>query len=1019
VGSYLLEGSPQQPIHLRSPSSFQGSSFIIFGRKEKYSNVNIGSRESSGSYRELKKNDKGGGSGGSVGGCISDQITRSVTIVGDINGDSYPDLLIGDPSSSMGFVYLGLKQSILTTSLTSLPLSFVITSNDENNNNNSGDFFGWASAGLKDINNDGLDDFMISAINTNIVYILFGRRSFPSNNNIVSVNRMITTEEKRMGFQIEGSANDLTFGVSVSSAGDFNRDGLTDYLISAFGLSQNNVIYVIFGRSMGGSASSSLVSDMEIDKLSLSSYYKIVAPRFSFAGLSLAGLGDINGDGYDDIIIGSIPYQGGYSTQKSFVVYGKSESTLRNTNFSLSLSTMNEREEGFIITGGGFLVAGPGDVNEDGLSDILIVDYHSWQSRGNTYLMILPTNVASPPTYSPSSVPSGAPSSQPSVLPTIVIETPTNRPSTSSPMITTAATEAPLAPGAPPTTTKPSFAPVTVTGKPSRVPTLRPSTRSPTVRPTVSPSKTPSFRPSFKPSFTPTVFPTSGKPSFQPSFRSSHFPTSSPSSAPSDPFSNPFVVFPIASNGSFLVPQGKTEVLITGTGNIVLSKNVQNNNKNNKNDDHEAKIYKIVPQKNSITITDFDRNRDLVDLTLFFSKGIRSVTDLNYRTIPLTIILSKDQKIIFSSLDDFQLLSAENFRFADTEYKRGENDRHHRLRKDSSFWISLALLIVCILFVVGLLWLPSSDKKTKQEKQKRLSDETANEEDIPGNQLDISRTGVINNDLIGSDDEDGDEEDDDDSLSSLEEDSDLKFSDEDEDLDDLEGLFHSEQDDFDVKASTSNGKSDFIGVEKDLGDSRDFNNENGDDLSLNYDDDDGDIHSEEEINDINDMQDTEKDNGTTSLVASFSVQQQQSVDRPYFPYNYAFPNNNYSYSSSDPSFPFRTGTESMFNYFNYSDHESNNYNNNNDGNHPMTNSHPFQYHSSFLSTQAMANNYQQSSWNPEFVAFPSAACANIYDINTFAGYSHLSSYSCDTIESAYYDSKAAREEQQLTEEKRK
>jgi hypothetical protein len=294
---------------------------------------------------------------------------------------------------------------------------------------------------------------------------------------------------------------------------------------------------VIFGRALGGSSSSFVTSDMEIDKLSLSSYYKIVAPRFSFAGLSLSGLGDINGDGFDDIIIGSIPYQGGYSTQKSFVVYGRSESSLRNTNFSLSLSTMNEGDDGFIIAGGGFLVAGPGDVNEDGLSDILIVDYRSWQSRGNTYLMILPTNVSSPVTYFPSSVPSISPSSQPSALPTIVIETPTNRPSTFIPMITTV-TEAPLAPGAPPTTTRPSFAPVTV--KPSRVPTHRPSTRSPTVRPTVSPSKTPSFRPFFQPSFTPTVLPTSCKPSFQPSF----FPF----------FSFPHFLPVFCSFGSFLQP---------------------------------------------------------------------------------------------------------------------------------------------------------------------------------------------------------------------------------------------------------------------------------------------------------------------------------------------------------------------------------------------------------------------------------------------------------------------------------
>jgi hypothetical protein len=264
-------------------------------------------------------------------------------------------------------------------------------------------------------------------------------------------------------------------------------------------------------------------------------------------------------------------------------------------------------------------------------------------------------------------------------------------------------------------------------------------------------------------------------------------------------------VFPIASNGSFIVPQGKTEVLITGTGNIVLSKNDENNKNNH---DNEAKIYKIIPQKNSITITDFDRNRDVVDLTLFFSKGIRSVTDLNYRTIPLTIILSKDQRIVFSSLDDFQWLSAENFRFAVNADKEGGNGGHYRLRKDSSFWISLALLVVCILFVVGLLWLPSSNKKDDEDKKTptkyegtMISDEDHESNDeINGN----DRTNIV-----AEADDEQEEENDDDSLLSLSEDddeSDLEFSDEEEDEDlkeddngdDLEGFFHLDGDEYDI-----------------------------------------------------------------------------------------------------------------------------------------------------------------------------------------------------------------------------
>ncbi|MBI3230776.1 MAG: FG-GAP repeat protein, partial [Burkholderiales bacterium] len=102
------------------------------------------------------------------------------------------------------------------------------------------------------------------------------------------------------GFVIGGaSVGDLS-GIAVSRAGDVNGDGLDDLLIGApYAQSKAGSSYIVYGKKTPFDATLSLAS------LTGSNGFRLDGVNVDQAGASLAGVGDVNGDGYDDIVIGS------------------------------------------------------------------------------------------------------------------------------------------------------------------------------------------------------------------------------------------------------------------------------------------------------------------------------------------------------------------------------------------------------------------------------------------------------------------------------------------------------------------------------------------------------------------------------------------------------------------------------------------------------------------------------------------------------------------------------------------
>jgi hypothetical protein len=266
----------------------------------------------------------------------------TVATAGDVNGDGFDDVIVGawrytngQNQEGAAFLYHGSAAGLAITP------AWSVESNDVDG------YMGYAVGTAGDVNGDGFDDVIVS-------HYYFDNGEGNEGRALV-YHGSATGLAATPAWSAEGNQIAAYFGNSVGTAGDVNGDGFSDVIVGAYlhdnGQANEGRAYVYHGSAVGLATTPAWFA--EGDQFAV--YY----------GTSVGGAGDVNGDGFSDVIVGSFMYGNGQPNEGRVFVYAGSATGLATAADWTAESDHFDAQFG--------ISAGTaGDVNGDDLSDVIV-----------------------------------------------------------------------------------------------------------------------------------------------------------------------------------------------------------------------------------------------------------------------------------------------------------------------------------------------------------------------------------------------------------------------------------------------------------------------------------------------------------------------------------------------------------------------------------------------------------------------------------------------------------------------